>query len=158
MFLRSAPVCEPPIDGGAAALPRGAVPRGRADSAPPVAAEARRTPADPQVREFACIAMTLVLEALDRRRPAAQLARLLSPSTMAVVRSLVAGHAPEQPRAANLRVHSQAGADGGAEIYATFARGRRIHAIAARVEPRPPARQQAGRPLPAYVVTALATA
>ena len=158
MFLRSAPVCEPPIDDGAAVQPRPVTARGRPPSVAAVGTDARRTPADPQVREFACIAMTLVLEALDRRRPAAQLARLLSPSTMSVVRSLVAGHPPGQPRASTLRVHTQAAPDGGAEIYATFARGARIHAIAGRVEPRPPTTQSPGRPLPAYVVTALVTA
>jgi len=158
MFLRSAPVCEPPIDGDSAVPAPRVIPRSRSRSASATTADARRTPADPQVREFACIAMTLVLEALDRRRPAAQLTRLLSPPTMSVVRSLVGSQTPDQARASNLRVHTQAGADGGAEIYATFARGARVHAIAARVEPRPPTRHEPGRPPPAYVVTALVTA
>lgn len=159
MFLRSAPVCEPPIDGIAPTVARRPPKTPAAGTAVPSASGVRRAPADPEVREFACVAITLVLEALDRRRPAAQLARLLSPATMSVVQSLVGRQTPGLARSTNLRVHTQAGPDGGAEIYATFARGRRVHAVAARVEPRTSGRRpKDGRPLPDYVVTALVTA
>jgi hypothetical protein len=90
---------------------------------------------------FAEAALRRVLEVIDRRRPPAQLRSLLA---AALVDSVLAANpmsAGRQAAAVLRRVRLQpAGAGGGcgpataAEVFGTYSRGRRIHAIACRVE------------------------
>lgn len=91
-----------------------------------------------QAAAFADAALRRVLEVIDRRRPATQLGSVLAPglvdSVLAVSRA-VAG----QPGAAVLRRMrvQDAGGDAAsvaAEVFGTYSRGNRVHAIACRVE------------------------
>jgi Family of unknown function (DUF6459) len=95
-----------------------------------------------QAAAFADAALRRVLEVIDRRRPAAQLRGLLAPS---LVDSVVAvghspgGHAPGRENAAMLRRMRLQPAghrdpDSAAEVFGSYSRGHRIHAIACRVE------------------------
>ncbi|OBB99408.1 hypothetical protein A5782_21885 [Mycobacterium sp. 852002-40037_SCH5390672] len=95
-----------------------------------------------QAAVFADAALRRVLEVIDRRRPAAQLNPLLAPglvdSVAAVGRSAV-GHAGGRRGAAVLRRMRLQPAghrdpDSAAEVFGTYSRGDRIHAIACRVE------------------------
>jgi hypothetical protein len=95
-----------------------------------------------QAAVFADAALRRVLEVIDRRRPAAALRSVLAPclvdSVLSVTRA-VAG----QPGAAVLRrmrlqpVDSGSAASTTAEVFGTYSRGDRIHAIACRVEQLP---------------------
>ncbi|BDB40910.1 hypothetical protein Mkiyose1665_16930 [Mycobacterium kiyosense] len=100
-------------------------------------------PLSPQMREaavFADAALRRVLEVIDRRRPAIQLRSVLAPelvdSVLAVSRKLA-----DQPGAAVLRRMRLQPADGAghsaAEVFGTYSRGDRIHAIAARAQRLP---------------------
>ena len=94
---------------------------------------------------FADAALRRVLEVIDRRRSIAQLGPLLAPSLVESVPSLgrsAAGHPLGQEGAAVLRrVGLQPVARGGpetaAEVFGSYSRGRRVHAIACRVEQVP---------------------
>lgn len=95
-----------------------------------------------QAATFADAALRRVLEVIDRRRPAAQLHPLLSPSlvdsVVAVGRS-AAGRAPGHAGAAVLRRMRLQPAghrdpDTAAEVFGSYSRGNRVHAIACRVE------------------------
>jgi hypothetical protein len=98
-----------------------------------------------QAANFADAALRRVLEVIDRRRPAAQLNPLLAPSlvdsVVAVGRS-AAGHAAGHQGAAVLRRMRLQPAghrdpETAAEVFGSYSRGSRIHAIACRVEQRP---------------------
>jgi hypothetical protein len=96
-------------------------------------------PLSPQLRQaavFADAALRRVLEVIDRRRPAAALRSVLAPclvdSVLSVTRA-VAG----QPGAAVLRRMRLQPAGSAAEVFGTYSRGDRIHAIACRVEQLP---------------------
>jgi hypothetical protein len=100
-----------------------------------------------QAATFADAALRRVLEVIDRRRPAAQLRGLLAPSlvdsVVAVGRS-TAGHAPGHEGAAVLRRMRLQPAghpepDSAAEVFGSYSRGHRVHAIACRVERAPAA-------------------
>lgn len=92
---------------------------------------------------FADAALRRVLEVIDRRRPAAQLNPLLAPT---LVDSVVA-----VGRSANAQAAGRAGAavlrrtrlqpvghhETAAEVFGTYSRGERVHAIACRVEQVP---------------------
>lgn len=80
-----------------------------------------------------------VLEVVDRRRPAAQLRGLLAPSLIDIAQML--SRVPQSGGAAvlrRIRLRSIGGAAGAevhaAEVFATYTRGPRARAIAARVE------------------------
>lgn len=102
----------------------------------------------PQMRQaanFANAALRRVLEVIDRRRPAAQLNPLLAPSlvdsVVAVGRS-PAGHAAGYQGAAVLRRMRLQPAghhdpQTAAEVFGSYSRGNRMHAIACRVEQLP---------------------
>lgn len=82
------------------------------------------------------------LEVIDRRRPVGQLRPLLAPglvdSVLAVSRT-AAGHQQGAAMLRRIRL-TPAGpdtADTAAEVFGTYSRGDRIHAIACRVEQRP---------------------
>lgn len=91
-----------------------------------------------QAATFADAALRRVLEVIDRRRPVGQLRPLLAPglvdSVLAVGRT-----APGQPGAAVLRRMrlQPAARDTAAEVFGTYSRGDRIHAVACRVERLP---------------------
>ena len=100
----------------------------------------REAPPPRAVVVFADAALRRVLEVIDRRRPIAQLRPLLAP---ALIDTVVA----RSPRAAGrdgaavlrrvrLRTaaHDEDGSPSAAEVFATYTRGRRVRAIAARVE------------------------
>lgn len=95
-----------------------------------------------QAATFADAALRRVLEVIDRRRPVAQLHPLLSPglvdSVVAVGRSAT-GRAPAHAGTAVLRRMRLQPAghrdpDAAAEVFGSYSRGSRIHAIACRVE------------------------
>ncbi|MGH3969855.1 MAG: Rv3235 family protein, partial [Mycobacterium sp.] len=95
-----------------------------------------------QAAVFADAALRRVLEVIDRRRPAAQLNPLLAPSlvdsVVAVGRS-ASGQATGYTGAAVLRRMRLQPAghrdpETAAEVFGSYSRGNRIHAIACRVE------------------------
>ncbi|MCV7123008.1 Rv3235 family protein [Mycobacterium lacus] len=114
-------------------------------AAPAVRAAAASTPMR-QAAAFADAALRRVLEVIDRRRPAAQLRPLLAPSLVDSVLSVgraASGHAAGQGSAVLRRTRLQpAGRDApqtAAEVFGTYSRGDRVHAIACRVELLPTA-------------------
>jgi Family of unknown function (DUF6459) len=98
-----------------------------------------------QAAIFADAALRLVLEVIDRRRPAAQLRPMLAPGLVDSVLSIgrsTAGHALGREGAAVLRrMRLQASGhrdpEAAAEVFGAYSRGDRIHAIACRVEQVP---------------------
>ncbi len=95
-------------------------------------------PALRAVTAFADAALRRVLEVVDLRRPAAHLYPLLAPG---LVDSVLSVHraAPARTGVATLqRVRAQlVGPDdppGAAEVFGTYRRGGRIHAVAGRVQ------------------------
>ena len=104
-----------------------AVPAPAHDSAPPRAAAV-----------FADTALRRVLEVADRRRPVAQLRPLLAPTlidaVVAMTRTTPTDGAAVLRR---VRLRTAVTADGeatAAEVFGTYTRGRRVRAIAGRVE------------------------
>ncbi|MBV9352089.1 MAG: hypothetical protein JOZ23_11225 [Mycobacterium sp.] len=102
----------------------------------------RMSPALRPAAVFAEAALRRVLEVIDRRRPAAQLRPLLPAPLVDSVLSVNQMAAGRQAAAVLRRVRLQAvtGHDGrtiAAEVFGTYSRGRRIHAIACRVEELP---------------------
>lgn len=94
-----------------------------------------------QAAVFADGALRRVLEVIDRRRPATQLRSVLAPGLIDAVLS-VCRLAAGPPGAAVLRRTRLQPAvgndpDRAAEVFGTFSRGERIHAIACRVEQSP---------------------
>ena len=91
---------------------------------------------------FADAALRRVLEVIDRRRPVAQLRPLLAASLVESVLSVgrtVTGSAAEHPGTAVLRrlrlqPAGRADPETAAEVFGSYSRGDRIHAIACRVE------------------------
>ncbi|MGK2880962.1 MAG: Rv3235 family protein [Mycobacterium sp.] len=91
---------------------------------------------------FADAALRCVLEVMDRRRPIAQLRPLMPTPIFDVVASLTPSTRERCAAAVLRRVRLRAaGADldrpQAAEVFATYSRGNRVGAIAARVEIRP---------------------
>jgi hypothetical protein len=95
-----------------------------------------------QAALFADAALRRVLEVIDRRRPAAQLRPMLAPSlvdsVLAIGRS-AAGRAQGQEGAAVLRrlrlqPAGHRDPETAAEVFGSYRRGQRVHAIACRVE------------------------
>ncbi|WP_082978470.1 Rv3235 family protein [Mycobacterium sp. 1081908.1] len=95
-----------------------------------------------QAAAFADAALRRVLEVVDRRRPAAQLRPMLAPG---LVDSVVAigGSAAARPRGRDgaavlrrmrLQPSGRPDPEAAAEVFGSYSRGDRIHAIACRVE------------------------
>lgn len=94
-----------------------------------------------QLRQAACFAdaaLRRVLEVLDRRRPVAQLQGLLAPGLVDSVlcaNRFTAGH---DGAAVLRRLRLQAAGTpdrvAAAEVFGSYSRGRRVHAIACRIE------------------------
>jgi hypothetical protein len=102
-----------------------------------------------QAAVFADAALRRVLEVIDRRRPAAQLRPMLATglmdSVLAIGRS-AAGHARGHPpthqgaavlRRMRLQPSGHRDPDTAAEVFGSYSRGDRVHAIACRVEQVP---------------------
>lgn len=88
-----------------------------------------------QAAAFADAALRRVLEVLDRRRPAAQLAPLLAPGLVDSVVSIARSAAAREGAAVLRRIRLQpAQPETAAEVFGTYSRGQRVHAIACRVE------------------------
>jgi hypothetical protein len=94
---------------------------------------------------FADAALRRVLEVIDRRRPATQLRPLLAPSLVDSVlsagRSLAGAGSDGAAVLRRMRVQpaGRHDPDTAAEVFGTYSRGDRIHAIACRVEQVPAA-------------------
>jgi hypothetical protein len=93
---------------------------------------------------FAEGALRRVLEVIDRRRSPAQLRPLLAAALLDSVLAANQLTAARQAAAVLRRVrlqaaggHGAAGAATAAEVFGTYSRGRRVHAIACRVEQLP---------------------
>ncbi|OBG40707.1 hypothetical protein A5672_13630 [Mycobacterium alsense] len=140
---RDVPPCRQPSHAAlrrrARASPRGCpAPPDRPVGAPAAAPAAASAPMR-QAAVFADAALRRVLEVIDRRRPAAQLRPLLAPGLVDSVVSLGRGPAGQARAAAVLRRtrlqpagHRDPGS--AAEVFGSFSRGERVHAIACRVE------------------------
>ena len=89
----------------------------------------------PAAASFADAALRRVLEVIDRRRPIAQLRPMLTPALMDMVFTMTRGAGPDKA-AVLQRVRLRTAAVDAAEVFATYSRGRRIRAIAGRIEVR----------------------
>lgn len=91
-----------------------------------------------QAAIFADAALRRVLEVIDRRRPAAQLRPLLTPSlvdsVVAVGRSVTGNAGAAVLRRMRLQPAGHPDPDTAAEVFGSYSRGDRIHAIACRVQ------------------------
>lgn len=87
----------------------------------------------PAAASFADAALRRVLEVIDRRRPIAQLRPMLTPALMDMVFTLTRGAGPDKA-AVLQRVRLRAATVDAAEVFATYSRGRRVRAIAGRIE------------------------
>ncbi|MGV0791621.1 Rv3235 family protein [Mycolicibacterium sp. XJ1819] len=131
---------EPPVIGTAAC--RSVTPlRRRAARAPRVARPAVREAAPPPTAVmFADAALRRVLEVIDRRRPVAQLRPLLAPALLDSVIAMTRPTRAKTPTATlrRLRVRTVDGYGPlcvpECEVFGTYTRGRRVHALAARIE------------------------
>ncbi|WP_448509128.1 Rv3235 family protein [Mycolicibacterium thermoresistibile] len=142
----------PPIDVSAGGCPppsSTALHRRRTRATPPPSWGGRR-PAPAVIREipppraagvFADAVLRRVLEVIDRRRPIGQLRSMLSPALLDTVAALIAARPGRTGAAVLRRVRLRtATVDDGqptaAEVFATYTRGQRVQAIAARIERR----------------------
>lgn len=130
--------CEPPVRGAGrpAAHPPTVRPRlPRPQRLPAVVGE---VPAPPAAVMFADATLRRVLEVMDRRRPVAQLRGLLAPPLIDIAQTLA--RVPQTGGTAvlrRIRLRSVGVTDtevDAAEVFATYTRGPRVRAIAARVE------------------------
>ncbi|WP_235434782.1 Rv3235 family protein [Mycobacterium heckeshornense] len=96
------------------------------------------SPALQSAADFADAALRRVLEVIDRRRPVAQLRPLLTAGLVDSVLARDAAAASRREAAVLRRLRLQAAGlhnpPRAAEVFGTFSRGRRVHAIACRVE------------------------
>ncbi len=94
-----------------------------------------------QAAVFADAALRRVLEVLDRRRPAAQLRPMLAPtlldSVTAVGRAAAVHGGAAVLRRMRLQPAGHRDPETAAEVFGSYSRGNRIHAIACRVEQVP---------------------
>ncbi|MGI6798640.1 MULTISPECIES: Rv3235 family protein [Gordonia] len=109
--------------------------------APPVRNGAERTDADRAgaARSATVYALQQMLEVLDGRRPVDHLLRTVSAEVQSQVGSLLqhrAGPSGSAETARLLRVHLQIGGPRQAAYFGTFVRGRRVRAVAGRIEIR----------------------
>lgn len=87
----------------------------------------------PAAASFADATLRRVLEVIDRRRPIAQLRPMLTPALLDMVFTLARGAGPDKA-AVLRRVRLRTAAVDAAEVFATYTRGRRVRAIAGRIE------------------------
>lgn len=83
-------------------------------------------------------AFRLLLEVLDRRRPAEHMDKLFAPGVVEPVKTIVRTRPPglRLGTASLRRVHVSRAAPNAAEVFATYNRGQRVFAVAARLELR----------------------
>ena len=121
------------------------------------------SPSMRQAAIFADAALRRVLEVIDRRRPAAQLRPLLAPSlvesVLSIGRALAGSGAGSEAAAVLRRMRLQPvgrhNPDTAAEVFGTFSRGNRIHAVACRVEQLPSENTANTAPRTRWLVVAL---
>ncbi|NLU81922.1 Rv3235 family protein [Rhodococcus sp. HNM0569] len=150
LHVTRAPRCEPPLGTQASRLRTHArtAPHTHARTAPHTHARtARRSPgsgrspaappAPTDMHRFAEFALRSALEVVDRRRSAGRLRHVFSQSVVDTTRALAAAAAAAPPQAPAVlgRVRCQPGPSS-AEIFATYARGGRTHAVAGRIDAR----------------------
>lgn len=126
--------CPPP---SAAALHRrtprpSPCPSGRRYPQRPVQHVTREPQPSHEVVVFADAALRRVLEVVDRRRPIAQLRPLVAPALIDTV--IAVARLPHSAAATLRRVRLRMVNDEAAEVFATYTRGPRLRAIAARVD------------------------
>jgi hypothetical protein len=129
--------CEPPPVGITACLPPSpaALHRRTPRSLRPVGRPARDPMPPRAALEFADAALRRVLEVVDRRRPIAQLRSLVTPALIDTVTALTRVPHTGDTAAATLRRVRLRVVDGdAAEVFGTYTRGRRVLAVAARIE------------------------
>ncbi len=121
------------------AAPEASPPRAASEVAPPPAAFEVAPP--PAAATFADAALRRVLEVIDRRRPIAQLRPLLTPPLLDMVFALTRTADPDKAAVLRrVRLRTAAVDDRepheplAAEVFATYTRGRRVRAIAGRIE------------------------
>ncbi|WP_264072266.1 Rv3235 family protein, partial [Mycobacterium palustre] len=94
-----------------------------------------------QAAVFADAALRRVLEVIDRRRPPAQLRPMLAPSlvdsVLAIGRSATGREGAAVLRRLRVQPAGRRDTEAAAEVCGSYSRGRRIHAIACRVEQVP---------------------
>lgn len=129
--------CEPPARGAGRQAPHPATLRPRPPRPPRLPVVAGEAPVAPDAGIFADATLRRVLEVMDRRRPATQLRGLLAPPLIDIAQTL-ARVPPAGGTAVLRRIRLRsAGAPTpaqAAEVFATYTRGPRVRAIAARVE------------------------
>ena len=87
------------------------------------------------VARFGEQVLRLAMEVVDGRRPAAQLRPVADARALEAIRTMVGrGPGRELGAAAGIRMHRPHADDLGAELFATYRRGPRYFALAARVE------------------------
>jgi hypothetical protein len=129
-LVGTAAVCPPPRP---AALHRHTPRRLRPVPAPP----ARESPPPRAAAVFTDTALRRILEVIDRRRPVAQLRPLLAPTLIDAVVAMTRTRSSDGAVLRRVRMRTAADADGeatAAEVFATYTRGPRVRAIAARIE------------------------
>lgn len=90
-------------------------------------------PPQTEATQFAELVLRRVLEVIDRRRSPAQLRPLISPQVLDAVLALPPARQATAATLRRVRLRTAPG-PGAAEVFATFTRGPRVHAIAAKVE------------------------
>ncbi|TSD48162.1 hypothetical protein FFI94_019915 [Rhodococcus sp. KBS0724] len=148
-FLRPAPQSEPPADslmirrapartervlGSARKTPHsGTSGHSAASGHSAVQDRPAAEPVAPGADVFWNTSLRLVLEVLDQRRSPAHLKSILSPTVMELVQRLSISHDPTRGLGA-ARTHVNTTSPHAAEVCATFRRGPRTFAIAAKIE------------------------
>ena len=133
---RNVPPCRQAVQRRAPRPPR----RPHSGRREPVAAAAALSVPMRQAAVFADAALRRVLEVIDRRRPVAQLRPLLVPSLIDPVWSVSgspASHAHDGAavlRRMRLQPVGHRDHEAAAEVFGSYSRGARMHAIACRVE------------------------
>ncbi|MCF6385420.1 Rv3235 family protein [Mycobacterium sp. MBM] len=129
--------CEPPVCGAGRHAPHPPTLRPRPPRPPRLPAVIGETPVAPDAVMFADATLRRVLEVVDRRRSANQLRGLLTPPLIDIAQTLA--RVPPAGGTAVLRRIRLRSVDAvadvrAAEVFATYTRGPRVRAIAARVE------------------------
>lgn len=137
---RDVPACRRPSPASPRRHDAGAPPRrhdGSPGGQPPPSSGTDLSPRMHQAAVFADAALRRILEVIDRRRPAAQLQPLLAPglvdSVLAVGRTGAADGAAVLRRM-RLQPAGRRDAETAAEVFGSYSRGTRVHALACRVE------------------------
>lgn len=132
---------EPPTLSHMSAPPSAPLRRAPSSPRPHAVQQAPAAPPSDQLRGaavFADGALRRVLEVIDKRRPLTQLRPLLAGGLFDALPAMTRLDTTQQTAAVLRRVRLQA-ADGdetAVEVSATYSRGRRVHALACRIERR----------------------